>query len=133
MGRGIGGVVAGYALWTVIFLGGAAALRASFPGVHDADGFTVSTGVLLLYLAVSFLASLTAGWVARRVAGRTATSTGAGWVLLLGVALLATGIPVQLSGWDRIPLWYNMVFLIALIPLTLVGGRLAAPGPTTRS
>jgi len=57
MGRGIGGVVAGYALWTVLFLGGGAAVRASFPGVHDADGFTTSTGILLVYLAISFAAS----------------------------------------------------------------------------
>lgn len=133
MGRGVGGVVAGYALWTAIFLGGSATVRASFPEVHDADGYTVSTGILLIYLAVSFLASLVAGWVTRRVADGATGSAGGRWVLVLGVALLATGIPVQLGAWDRLPLWYHVAFLLALIPLTLVGGRLAAPGATARS
>lgn len=122
--RGIGAVVAGYALWTVVFLGGGATLRGMFPDAHDADGFTTSIPVLGLYLLISFAASVGAGAVTARVQG----NGGTGWPAILGVLLLGTGIPVQLGAWDRIPLWYNLAFLAALVPLTLLGARLAGGG-----
>lgn len=117
------GIVAGYLTWTVIFLGGSAVLRAALAGVHDAEGFTTDLTALLLYLLLSFAASFLAGFATARLVGRGRP------VLILAVLLLATGIPVQLSAWDRIPVWYNLIFLAMLVPLTLMGGRRAGtPG-----
>ena len=37
---------------------------------------------------------------------------------------MATGIPVQLSAWDQLPVWYNLVFLVLLVPVTMLGVRI---------
>lgn len=112
-------VVAGYLTWTVLFLGGGAGLRAAFASAHDADGGTESLGVLLAYLALSVVASLAAGAVTARLAPRPV----ARHVLILAGLLLATGIPVQISVWDTLPVWYHLAFLAALVPMTWVGGQ----------
>ena len=105
-------VVVGYAVWTVIFLGGAAGIRGVRADVHDEQGITGDVATLLMYLVLSFAASVAAGWVGAKIAGR------AHWVHggVLAVCLLATGIPVQLSAWDVLPVWYNLVFLVMLDP-----------------
>ncbi|MEJ2539061.1 MAG: hypothetical protein P8188_03585 [Gemmatimonadota bacterium] len=114
------GIVAGYGAWTVIFLGGSAVLRSALSGVHDARGFTRDPTALILYLLLSFVASFAAGLVTSRVSGA--------WrpVLILAALLLATGIPVQAGSWNDLPVWYHLVFLGMLVPLTLAGGRRTA-------
>lgn len=121
MGRSILAVVGGYVTWTVVFLGGSAGLRAAFADAHDAAGGTDSAGLLLVYLLLSIAASLAAGFVAARLAPRRTTGRD---VLILAVLLLATGIPVQIIAWETLPVWYHLAFLIALVPVTLAGGRL---------
>lgn len=112
------GVIAGYAAWTVIFLGGGAALRSAF-GVSEIDAFVANPSIplLVLLLLLSFAASFAAGAVTARIAGIGAP------VLVLGGLLLATGIPVQIGSWDLLPVWYHLVFLVMLVPMTVVGGR----------
>ena len=116
-------VVAGYVTWTVIFLGSSAGIRAVMRDVHDADGFTSDISALLLYLIMSVLASLAAGFVTARLAPRKMTRH----ALILAVLLLATGIPVQLAAWEQLPEWYNYAFLGMLLPATLAGVRFAGP------
>ena len=111
------GIVAGYLVWTVVFLGGGAVLRSAMAGVHDAEGYTRDGTALALYLVLSFVASFVAGLTAARLAGAGRP------VWILAGLLLGTGIPVQLSAWDRLPVWYNVVFLAMLVPLTIAGGR----------
>lgn len=121
-------VAAGFITWTVLFLGLAAAVRALFPDAHGADGQVVETGVLLVYLALTVLASVAAGFAAARVAAAHHART----VLVTGIVLLAVGLAVQISSWDFAPAWYNVAFLAVLLPLTVVGGRLAG-APASRS
>ena len=113
-------VVAGYITWTVVFLGGSAGIRAAFASAHTPDGGTTSAGVLLAYLALSGLASVLAGFVAARLSKGHVLRH----LLILAGLLLATGIPVQISVWNTLPVWYHLAFLGALAPLTWVGGRL---------
>lgn len=113
-------VVAGYIAWTVVFLGGSAGLRAAFASAHTPDGGTTSAGLLLAYLLLSFVASVAAG----AATARLSTSHSGRNVLILAGLLLATGIPVQISVWETLPVWYHLAFLIALAPLTWAGGRL---------
>lgn len=122
--RNIFAAIAGYLLWTVVFLGGGAAVRSGMPSVHDAEGYTSDVTALGLYLAISFAASVGAGYLAGRVARERRMM----WVGVLAFLLVATGIPVQLSAWENLPVWYNLVFLAALAPLTLLGGRKAIGG-----
>lgn len=118
------GVAAGYAVWTGVFLGSSAGIRSAMRSVHDESGFTSSVTALSLYLAVSVVASVLAGFTAARLANAPKRR----WVWVTAIALLATGIPVQLGAWDSIPVWYNVAFLALLVPATLIGGRKGGAG-----
>ena len=124
MGKTLLAIVGGYVTWTVVFLGGSAGLRTAFADLHDAAGSTDSLGLLLGYLVLSFVASLAAGYLAGRLAPRLSARRD---VLILAVLLLATGVPVQIGVWDTLPVWYHLLFLVGLVPLTLLGGRWARP------
>ena len=113
-------VIGGYALWTVVFLAGGAAIRAAMSSVHDSDGITTDLPALLLYLLVSMVASVGAGYVAGIISKANVRRD----AVILAVVLLATGIPVQMGVWDVIPVWYNLAFLILLAPLTIWGSML---------
>lgn len=116
--KNIVAVVAGYLFWTVIFLGGGAGIRSLRPAVHDENGLTTDTSTLLIYLAISIVASLTAGFVCAKLADDKSWK----FVTILALLLLATGIPVQLSAGAALPFWYNAAFLLLLVPMTLIGG-----------
>ena len=119
--RRILGIVAGYALWTALWLGGNVGLAALFPEAHEAwnDGADFDDPTALgAALGLAAVASVLAGALTRGLSrcGRAA--------LVLGALLLATGVAVQTSAWDRMPLWYHLSFLASLIPLTLLGAQL---------
>ena len=115
-------VVAGYVLWATIFLIGGVAIRAALPAVHDEKGITSDVGTLVIYLVVSIIASLAAGFLTAKLANNSQTL----YAGILAVCLLATGIPVQLSAWDVLPVWYNLAFLIMLVPVTMLGASLVS-------
>ncbi|MEZ5344851.1 MAG: hypothetical protein R2681_04760 [Pyrinomonadaceae bacterium] len=121
MGKIILGVIVGFVVWTVVFIGGEAVIRAIAPGaVAPADvTYFDSTGILLSYLLRSVIASILAGLSAVLVAAE-----GSKTPLILGVVLLLVGIMVQASAWSVLPVWYHLVFLILLIPMTILGGKL---------
>jgi hypothetical protein len=127
--KNIAAVAAGYLLWTVIFLGGAAVVRAVNPDVHDDQGFTTHALTLMVDLVISIIASLAAGFVCAKIAVNNTTR----YVGILAGCLLATGIPVQLGAWDKLPVWYNLTFLILLVPITMIGGFMAAPSQTAEA
>lgn len=114
------GVLAGYALWSALWLGGGLLVRRlwseSYPETFPATPMTAVVP-LVATLALSVLCSLLGGRLARDV-GR-----GRGAVWILAAALLATGIGVQASVWAAMPLWYHLLFLLLLVPVTLAGGR----------
>ena len=121
MGRGIGAVVAGFVVWTVLYLGGNALLAAAFPSSFNPDGSTDSAVMLVLILVLSVVYSVVSGWTTARVA----QSKAFGSSVALGVLLLIVGIGVQMQYWEVMPLWYHLVFLGALVPAVLLGYRLA--------
>ena len=75
---------------------------------------------LMLLLVGSVVFSLVSGYVAARIAGAPTTMP----ALILGILLLATGIFFQLKTWSLLPVWYNVIFLLLLIPMTLAGARM---------
>ncbi len=120
MVKNILSVIAGYVIWTVIFLGGAAGIRAVRPDVHDENGITADVATLAVYLVISVIASLAGGFSAAKIASSSKTLCAG----ILAACLLATGIPVQLSAWNDLPVWYNLAFLILLVPVTMIGAAL---------
>lgn len=117
-------VIAGYALWTVLWLGGGQGLLAAFPdAMPQADGQPIgSTPYLVGALVLSVICSLAAGALCRL--GKAHWLAAA---ITLSVLLLLTGIGVQASSWDLMPVWYHLPFLILLVPATLLGARIARP------
>ncbi len=120
MVRNILAVVIGYALWSGLWIGAGEGIKAASPQSILEDGTVQSSGILLVILAASVVISLVSGYCAAVIA----RAKPFGPVLILGLALLATGIPIQMSVWDRMPVWYHLTFLILLVPGVLVGSNL---------
>lgn len=114
------GVVAGYIVWTVIWLGGNATLF-SAAAEQSAAGEAVTAigtlaGVLLLSIVCSLVAGMVAGWLGKQNAAQA--------VLITGVLLVLTGIGVQASVWSLMPVWYHLSFLLLILPVAMLGARL---------
>lgn len=123
--RKILGIIAGYAVWSVLWLALGSSARAVSPGSFGEDG-SASAGILLVFLAASVVFSLLAGWLAARVGDPAGRSRAPG--LWTGLLLLATGLPVQLGYWDAMPLWYHLPFLVLLLPAAYLGGSIRRSG-----
>lgn len=125
------GVVVGFIAWSILWLGGDAVLSMLSPGWYGAERdaavlaaannapYQLGSGVLLLLLVLSVIASIVAGFLAAAIANESARTT-----LILGVLLLIVGIAVQAGAWSMMPVWYHIIFLVLLLPMTMLGGKL---------
>ena len=120
MGRAIGAVVAGYALWSVLWIGFSALLQALFPEVVDPTRPLTHTGPLLAYIGFSVVISIASGWLCAAIRRENAMKT----VWVLAIILLVTGIGFEASYWFLMPVWYHLAFLALLVPATVWGGSL---------
>ena len=126
------GVVAGFFVWMVIWGGSDTLFKAISPDwwgknlqqmedmLSTKQSFKTDSTILIITLFRSVVCSILAGYVAALVARENTKST-----LILGILLLAVGIFVQWIYWDIAPLWYHFIFLFLLIPVTIMGGKLA--------
>ena len=113
--RSVLAIAGGYLLWTVCWLGGNALFFADL-GEKAQHGIAVTALLpLLALLGQSTVCSLIAGSFCAWISPEKRNA------LILGSLLLATGIPVQASIWQLMPLWYHLSFLLLLIPATLLG------------
>lgn len=131
MGRIILGVIVGFIAWSILWVGSNEALAILSPvwyGTHklafekaafNHTPFEASSTMLVFHLVRSVIASLLSGFLAAFVANENRRTT-----LILGVLLLIVGIGVQSMVWSIIPIWYNLAFLLLLIPVTVAGGYL---------
>ena len=116
----IGGLVAWALVATLLDIG----LRLALPGYHAAEAtlaFTLTMKLARLTLAV--LTSLAAGMATRAIAP---ASRLAPW--LVGLIMLAFFLPVHISIWPLLPVWYHLFFLVTLAPLVALGARLRPRG-----
>ncbi len=125
MARSILGVIVGYAVWTVIWLGGNAIFFGSISArLANGESFT-GLGPLLGIIALSVACSVAAGLSAAAVAKERASVA----VLVTAVLLLLTGIVVQSGMWRLMPLWYHATFLVLIVPVCVMAGRLRRQDP----
>jgi hypothetical protein len=134
MVRIILGVIVGFIVWSIVWVGGEATLAALSPAWYgkysvelekafvNGTSLDVDPTIAVVNLVRSFLTSLIAGYMAALVAGEFKRTT-----LILGVILLAVGIAVEYMFWRLAPPWYHVIFVLALIPMTMLGGRLRRP------
>ncbi len=131
MVRIILGVVVGFIVWSVLWLGSDQVLitmSKSWYGQHqlafedamlNQAPFTPDNTILLMHLVRAAIISLMSGFIAAFVAGENRKAP-----LGLGILLLLFGLMIQVMAWNYLPVWYHAVFLLMLIPLTILGGRL---------
>ncbi len=122
MMRMIIGAIVGYVVWTAIWLTVNAMVFAEAGEVIAAGDAFTETGPLLGVLALSIACSLAGGVVAAIAGGARARGAVFGNALLL----LATGIFVQAGLWSLMRVWYHLIFLALLVPMTLLGGMFVA-------
>ena len=114
------GVTVGFVVWSILWVGVDAILRAVWTSYAESvKAMTFSSSMLIVPLVLSAVVSIISGFVAALISRENSKSS-----LILGILLLIVGIFVQMSVWDKIPLWYHLTFLILLIPMTILGGKL---------
>lgn len=124
------GAIAGFIVWSILWVGSDAMFMAIFSSYREyMEGFNnalqtkqpfqINSTILFLTLIKSFICSIIAGLITAMIAKENTKST-----ILLGIFLLAFGILIQSVYWNYLPLWYHLSFLILLIPMTILGGRL---------
>ncbi len=120
MVRGILAVLAGFILWSVIWLATTNSIMAAMPEEVQPGSPVTNTGILLLLLVVSVIASVASGYLTALIAKENTMK----YVMAFGVINLAVGIFFQVQNWQFMPLWYHLIFLVLLIPAIVYGGKL---------
>jgi hypothetical protein len=118
--RNILSVTAGVVLWSVLWVAGNAVLSLATPGSFKEDGSTDLFAILAGILVWSIVLSILSGYVTVAIA----RSQGLVQTVIVGAILLAIGIFVQMQYWDVMPLWYHLSFLVLLLPMVVVGGKI---------
>ena len=120
--RAILATIAAFLTWSVVWFIGGMVLAMVFS--EEAEAFqagepVTSTPYLLCGLVLSVVCSFVSGKVCALVAKDKTKGASYATVALL----LITGIGVQATAWNLMPLWYHLPFLILLAPVTLAGAR----------
>lgn len=126
------GIIVGFVVWSIVWVGGEAFLantispdwigqysREAEKALFNNEPMKHDSSIALIHLVRSFFTSIIAGYMCALVAGEFKRST-----LILGIILLAVGLMVQIMAWAVFPVWYHILFLLLLIPMTMLGGRL---------
>lgn len=121
--RTILGIVVGFVVWFLIFAGVEPLVKVIAPSwtVQQGATYTGSVPILLAYLIRTIIASIVAGFTSVLVAKDNAKTP-----LILGIVLLLIGLPIHIIGWSTLPTWYHLIWLVSLVPMTVLGGKLKA-------
>ena len=129
--RVILGIVAGFIAWSIMWVGSDQVLMAvsrDWYGAHqeafqkamfNKTAFTPDSTILIMNLVRAVIITLMTGFLAAYIARGNRNAP-----LGLGIVLLLFGAMVQAFAWNYIPVWYHIVFLALLIPVSILGGRL---------
>ena len=122
MGRKITAVVSGLVAWIVIATVLNWLMRVGWPGYASVEAsMTFTPAMMLARLVVGALSSVVAGVVLALVVRQRRSAA-----VVLGTLLLVGFLPVHYQLWDKFPVWYHVVFLVSLLPLVMLGARLAS-------
>ena len=131
MVRIILGVIAGFVVWSIVWIGSdqvLITLSKSWYGAHQFEfekamfnqtPFAPDNTILALNIVRSIIISLMSGFLAAFIANENKKAP-----LILGFLLLLFGLLVQIMAWTYLPVWYHVVFLALLVPVTIIGGQL---------
>jgi hypothetical protein len=118
--RKAGAVIWGLFAWVVVSSIGDRLLRLGWPAYAAAEPVMIFTlGMMGARLLIGAVSTLAGGFVAGYVCDKHR-----GTVLVTGAFLLLLFLPVHYSLWNKFPVWYHLVFLGSLVPLTWAGAEL---------
>lgn len=123
-------IIAGFIVWSILWVGSDAVFSAVSPSwgrtseefraaVENKTPYALDSTTLLALLVKSVIVSIISGFVTALIARENLKST-----VGLGVLFLLFGIFIQTVYWNYMPLWYHLSFLALLIPMTIFGGKL---------
>lgn len=114
-------IVAGLASWEAIIGLCSWAAKHGWPAyAAAAPDRAYDLTMLVARLTVAAIATLAAGALATRIAGAASRAA-----LGVGGLLLLVSLGWHIHIWPQYPVWYHLVYLGYLLPLSLFGGRLA--------
>jgi hypothetical protein len=130
MVRVILGIIAGFIAWSIVWVGSDQLLITSMDwyaahqlafqkAMVNKSAFEPLGTILVMNIVRSVITSIIAGFIAAFVSGENRRST-----LGLGIILLLVGLMVEIVAWNYLPIWYHLIFLVLLIPMTILGGKL---------
>ena len=130
MVRIILGAITGFIVWTILLLTTDKILEIASPdwygrisaellaAIENKTPYTMDTAIMILTGTRSAILTLISGFVAATISKESFKSP-----LLLGIFLLAFGLFVHSIFWNYVPLWYDILILLPLIPLAILGGK----------
>lgn len=124
------GIIVGYIVWTVLWIGSDAIFSAISSdwatksvefrvAVEKNIPYAPDSMILIVLLVKSVIVTIISGFAAALIARENTKST-----IVLGLLLFISGVFVQFMHWNYMPLWYHVPFLLMLIPMTILGGKL---------
>jgi len=114
------GVIAGFVIWSILWVAADAVLRMVWTSYDEsAKTMNFTSTLLIVPLVLSAVVSIISGFIAAAIAKENNKTP-----LILGIILLIVGVLVQMGVWEQIPLWYHLTFWILLVPMTVLGGKL---------
>ncbi|NNE99768.1 MAG: hypothetical protein HKN25_12175 [Pyrinomonadaceae bacterium] len=126
------GIFVGFVVWSILWIGTDELLARIFADWYGADRaayfealskgapFTLSSTILLISLIRGTIFTILAGFISVSISKEHSRTA-----LFLGVLLLAVGVYAHSYSIFNFPVWYHLLFLGMLVPMTLVGGKLA--------
>jgi hypothetical protein len=118
--RKAGAVIWGLFAWVVVSSIGDRLLRFGWAAYAAAEPvMTFTLGMMGARLLLGAVSTLVAGFVTGYICDKHR-----GTVLVTGAFLLLLFLPVHYALWSKFPVWYHLVFLGSLVPLTWAGAEL---------
>lgn len=114
------GALVGFFVWSVLWIGSDAVVKAVAPSIApNPDGSNMTSAFLILKIVLSLFFSVAGGYISATVANERRQTP-----FVLGVLLFFFGLVVQVSYWNLFPFWYHLSLLLPLLPMSVLGARL---------
>lgn len=130
------GIIVGFVVWSILWIGSDLFLAILSPNwygkilneyqaaVAQGEQYSMDSIILVISLMRGIFFSIIAGFLGVLISKEKKTTA-----FSIGILLLIVGITMHLFTWTYLPLWYHMLFLIMLIPMTILGGKLRKQEP----
>lgn len=121
--RSIIAVLAGMAVWAILWRAAAFGGMAASPGSFGPEGGTTDAALLIFFLIWAAMISFLAG----RITGAIHSDRAAFLGKVLATVQLAVGIVVQTIYWDVVSPWFSVLLILLLWPAHYAGAVAARP------